>query len=139
MEHQHNPADAGASQPASVLEQTRLMNRWFISLVLSAIIVASASLPWKMTAFVFLIPAVVLAVLLFVRGIRHRSGLSSMIGLITGSALCALLSMSLVAQLVLWPAQARYEECMDGAITQSARIKCSQELRRAPFQYLTGK
>ena len=100
-------------------------------LILATLLTASLTLPWQAAALAFAIAAIVVGV----RAIRTvwRAGLRGTLVpvLAVGLALAALMSLSLVTMLVLWPLQVERQDCLRDALTISAREGCETAFQDA--------
>ena len=144
-----NPADApGGTRPAprhpgrpdsrpqrpadpEVVRAASRQTLHFGLLILATLLTASLTLPWQAAALAFAIAAIVVGV----RAIRTvwRAGLRGTLVpvLAVGLALAALMSLSLVTMLVLWPLQVERQDCLRDALTISAREGCETAFQDA--------
>ncbi|WP_024287077.1 hypothetical protein [Cellulomonas sp. KRMCY2] len=119
------PADPEAVRAAS----RQVMH--FGLLILATLLTASLTLPWQAAALAFAIGAIVVGI----RAIRTvwRAGMRGTLVpvLAVGLALAALMSLSLVTMLALWPLQVDRQDCLRGALTISVREGCETAFQDA--------
>jgi len=109
----------------------RLVRHFGIWLVAGVAVGALLPLPWRLASVAFLVGAAVAGVraLRAVVRARMRGGLVPMLAV--GLAMTAVLAFTSLASLVLLPADLAQQDCLDGALTRSAKAQCAQDYRDA--------
>jgi len=98
--------------------------------MLAAILLSVLNLPWKVASLAFLAAAIVTgirALVTVVRG-RVRGSLAGM--LVLGLVFSGLFSLTLLVTFATWPLQMKEQECLQGALTISAKTACQHEFER---------
>lgn len=98
--------------------------------MLAAILLSVLNLPWKVASLAFLAAAIVTgirALVTVVRG-RVRGSLAGM--LVLGLVFSGLFSLTLLVTFATWPLQMKEQECLQGALTISAKTTCQHEFER---------
>lgn len=100
-------------------------------LMLATLVAATLSLPWQAAALAFAIAAMVAGVIALRSVWRAglRGALLPVLGM--GLAFAALMSLSLVTMLALWPVQMQRQECLRDALTISASEACEAQYQDA--------
>ena len=110
--------------------RARRLARTFAVLVLGGVLTGMFPVPWSGVSFAFAIAAIVVGVRAFVVAVRAhaRGSLPVLLGVATATAL-GWLVVSL-ATILLWPAQIEHQDCLAGALTQTARQQCDVEFEQ---------
>lgn len=96
-------------------------------LFLSALLVSSLTLPWQAASILFALAAVVegIRALRSVWAAGLRGALVPMLMVGVGAAL--MLTMATVGMVALWPIQMEHQNCVQSALTISAKEQCEQD------------
>ncbi|MDM7831930.1 hypothetical protein [Cellulomonas edaphi] len=107
-------------------EKARRSSRMFGVLLLGAVVLSTLPVPWQAVALPFVVAAAVYGVRGLVQASRAhvRGALVPMLA--GGVAITLLWTVAIGAMLVLWPALADRERCLDDALTISAADECRQ-------------
>ncbi|WP_250448645.1 hypothetical protein, partial [Actinotalea sp. C106] len=126
---QHTPAPRPPVDPEAAREASRQVMHFGL-MMLATILAVSLPLPWQAAALAFALGAVVLGI----RALRAvwRSGLRGALVAILGFGLglAALLTLSLVTMLALWPVQMERQSCLRDALTISATTACEDQFQQ---------
>lgn len=98
----------------------------FILLLLATLVMSATALPWQASALVFAVGALVTGV----RALRSavRSGLRGIVLPVgVGLGVTAVMTLSLLTLVALWPLQAERQDCLRRALTVSAQEACEQQ------------
>jgi len=110
---------------AAALRRVRL----FGVLMLGSVVVATLPLPWQAAALVFAIGALGVGVWALIGALRGRTrGLIPLLSV--GAVIAVSWTLILAVQLALWPVQQARQDCLEGALTISARNACEQQYER---------
>ncbi len=117
--------DSAPPDPELAARALRL-TRLFGVLVVSSVLVATLPLPWQASALVFALAALVVGVWALVVSSRARSrGVTPMIGV--GVVIALSWSLLLAVQLAVWPVSQAKQECLQGALTITAKNACNAQ------------
>ena len=121
-----DPAPPGATTPVPAAARPV---RLFSLCLVASVIASYLPLPWRFGAAAFLVAAIVYGVraLLALVGSARPMQVAVVSCLL---ALSVLLLLAQVAQLVAYPVVSRYQQCLDGAITERGRQACEDDLTR---------
>lgn len=114
------PTDAQTKEARSFL--------WvFIALLAGMLISSELALPWKLLPLALGVAALVVGIMAMVKIIRF--GMHRMLRVIVsmGLAATAFMTLGLAAMVALWPLTAKYETCMQSALTVQATENCVQD------------
>lgn len=119
------PPDSEAVQQAS----RRVMH--FGLVVLATFVTSALPLPWQLAAIAFGITAAVYGVraLRAVKRARLRGGMAPVVTL--GLVFSVMVSVSLLGTLSILPMRIELQECLQGALTISAREQCADDFDAA--------
>lgn len=120
-----------APDPETMARTGRLVRHFGIWLVAGVAVGAMLPLPWRLASVAFLVGAAVAGVraLRAVVRARMRGGLVPMLAV--GLAMTAVLAFTSLASLVLLPADLAQQDCLEGALTQSAKAQCARDYQDA--------
>lgn len=128
--HDPGPAPRPPADPEVIRAASRQVMHFGL-LILATLLTASLALPWQAAALAFAIAAVVVGI----RALRAvwRAGLRGTLVpvLAVGLALAALMSLSLLTMLALWPIQVERQDCLRDALTIAARETCETQFQEA--------
>ncbi len=95
-------------------------------LILASLLTLGLPLPWRAASTGFLLAAVVESVRAWrtARPAGAGPALAPMLGL--AAALVTLTGLTLVALFATWPLEQARQDCLDSAITSSAKVACEQ-------------
>ena len=99
-------------------------------LTIGVVLATGLPLPWQVLGMALCVVALVQGV----RALRAvlRAGARRMLPAVTiGLAVCALFAVSSVSVLATWPVQVARQDCLERALTISARETCEAEYRQA--------
>jgi len=99
-------------------------------LTIGVVLATGLPLPWQVLGMALCLVALVQGV----RALRAvlRAGARRMLPAVTiGLAVCALFAVSSVSVLATWPVQVARQDCLERALTISARETCEAEYRQA--------
>lgn len=99
----------------------------FIALLLGLLLSSDLMLPWKLLPLMLGIAAVVVGIITLVKVIRFGLGAFMRIVVSMGLAATAFMTLGLAAQVALWPLTAKYETCMQSALTVQATEACTED------------
>ena len=110
-------------------EATARPVRTFALCLVASVVASALPLPWSVGAIVFLVAAGV-AGIVALRAVTTSGGRPGVVVLVSCLlALCALMLLGELARLALWQVYWDLQECLRGAITESARAACDAEFR----------
>lgn len=118
------------SDPEVLARISRLVRHFGVWLV-AAVAMSLLPLPWRVATIAFLLGAGVTGIraLRAVVVAKVRGGLATM--LIAGLAMTGVLAAGALGSLVLWSADSARQDCLRGALTQSAQAACEQQYQDA--------
>lgn len=95
-------------------------------MLLAAVMTNTLPLPWQAGSFLFLVAALVVGVRALVS--VWRAGLRGVLlpVLALGLVFTALLSLSMIGLLTLWPVQMERQDCLRDALTIAAEERCEK-------------
>jgi hypothetical protein len=116
--------------PETVLQAGRLVRHFGVYL-LASILVSTLPLPWRVATVAFLAGATVTGVraLMAVSRARLRGGLLPL--LTVGLVMTGVLATATLGSLAMWSVDADRQECLAGALTQTAQAACEQQYQDA--------
>ncbi|MCC3282236.1 MULTISPECIES: hypothetical protein [Arthrobacter] len=99
----------------------------FIALLTGMLLSSELALPWKLLPLALGIAAMVVGIMTMVKIVRY--GMHRMLRVIVsmGLAATAFMTLGLAAMVALWPMTARYEACMQSALTVQATESCIKD------------
>jgi hypothetical protein len=119
-----------ATETATPVDDVRRDVRLVGILLLGLIVAALQPLPFSLAGIPFGILAVLLAIRALTRlGKLRRAGgqVRGQVALSAGLGLAAVVTATLVSEAVLYPLAAEREQCLAGAVTNTARERCENE------------
>ncbi|MCL3859907.1 hypothetical protein [Actinotalea sp. K2] len=140
----HGAADGSAPhekppRPPQDPEAVRAASRMVLHfglLMLASLVTSSLALPWQVAALGFALAALVQGV----RALRAiwRAGVRGVLVPVvaSGVALTAVMSLSMLLLLALWPVQMERQDCLGGALTISAREACESRFQESLTEFL---
>lgn len=137
----HAPVGAAPAppppDPEALARVGRLVRHFGVWLV-AGVLVSMLPLPWRLASLAFLVGAAVAGVraLRSVVAARVRGGLAPMLAV--GLAMTAVLAVSTLGTLALWPADTARQDCLSGALTRSAQAACERDYRDAVADLTRG-
>ncbi len=116
--------------------------RTFLLLLLAALATTMLPLPARVGSMAFVIAALVLGGITLRRA--WRPGLREQVAplLVFGLVFAGLLATSMAGTLLIWPVETAHQECLDRAVTISARAQCEETYQDAVqdrIDQLTGR
>ena len=116
--------------PDALRAATRLV-RFFLLLVLAALLTTSLPLPWQVGSLVFALVAV--GVGLRALRVAWQPGLREQLAplLLFGLVFAVLMTISTSARLALWPVEMQHQECLSRALTIGAHAQCEVQYQDA--------
>ncbi len=104
--------------------------RHFAVLSLAALVTLQLPLPWGLVTLLFATLAVVIGVRALVAA--RKAGMRSLVtvAVSAGVGFTALLVVSLLTVVALWPLQLELQECQRGALTISAKHACQADFEQ---------
>ncbi|GEN80745.1 hypothetical protein [Actinotalea fermentans] len=120
--------------PAPDPEALRVVQRrmgTFLLLVLAALLTSRLRLPWQLGSLAFVLAALGTGV--WALSGARRPGLREQVApmLVVGLVFTVMLALSMSSSLVLWSEQMTHQDCLDNAVTLSARESCDSAYRDA--------
>jgi len=114
-------------------EQVRAANRpvlWFSLVLLAALWLSVTRPPWPLPLVPGLLAllAVVLGVVGLVRMRRVRLGGATVVLVVVGMGLAAMMVLTTAMQAAMWPVYADFHACLDRALTHRAEDACMSRL-----------
>jgi hypothetical protein len=125
----HSRPPAGPESSGKQVQQARTALRWFMLLLLGALLTSNLLLPWKVLCLVFSLAALAVGTVAFVRALRAKVPALLKVTAAVGLVSALFLSMGAGAAVILWPVTERYEKCMSTALTLQAQSTCEEQLR----------
>lgn len=114
---------------------------WFGVALLLLMLTTTLRFPWNLSGVVIAIAAVVIGIGTLSGLARARAGGLIVPALVIGLGLTGVYLLQLVSSAVLWDISLDYQQCRDGAITQTAEEGCKsryeetlQSKRPTPFR-----
>jgi len=119
-----------AVDPDALRAASRLV-RFFLLLVLAALLTTSLPLPWQVGSLVFALVAV--GVGLRALRVAWQPGLREQLAplLLFGLVFAVLMTISTSARLALWPVEMQHQECLSRALTIGAHAQCEVQYQDA--------
>ena len=99
----------------------------FIALLLGMLISSELALPWKLLPLALGIAALVVGIMTLVKVVRYGLHRSLRVIISMGLAATAFMTIGLAAMVALWPFTAKYETCMQSALTVQATETCTKD------------
>ncbi|MBD7996749.1 hypothetical protein H9639_15735 [Arthrobacter sp. Sa2CUA1] len=121
------PATRKPEPTEAQIRQARSFLWVFIALLAGMLISSELPLPWKLLPLALGLAALVVGIMALVKIIR--CGMHRMLRVIVsmGLAATAFMTLGLTAMVALWPMTAKYETCMQSALTVQATEACVQD------------
>ncbi len=130
------PSDGAPQIPADVALAVRRV-RGFGALSLGAILATALPLPWQVLGTVVCLAALVSGISAL-RAVIRSSARRRLLPVVTvGLAVCAVFLVSSLSVIATWPIQQARQDCLDRAITLSAREQCEAEYRQSVEERLS--
>ena len=99
----------------------------FIALLLGMLISSDLALPWKLLPLALGIAAMVVGIMALVKIVRFGLGAFMRVVVSMCLAATAFMTLGLAAMVALWPLTAKYETCMQSALTVQATETCTKD------------
>lgn len=108
----------------------------FLLLVLASLLTSRLRLPWQVGSLAFALTAFGTGV--WALTVARRPGLREQVApmLVVGLVFTAMLALSMASPLLLWSEQMTHQDCLDHAVTLSARDACETAYQDAVEQRL---